>query len=212
MQKINVILEEAARTAQELDSTGMLLSELGALTRERDDLLAALTSVRGQSIQAQRVGQRYQTACGELETRIDAMAAELAELRQVSRAWGRARAAAVRIENRWREWKESEDQNLAAREVAQEFVLCLRFLGVRLPSDELLESMLDAAQPATSDAPTDVNATGPLYDAVTELERATSSLEETLSRCIPTGEQAVEGVDGEMRPNRNPVDERTVIA
>lgn len=211
MQKINVILEEAARTANELDPTGMLISELGALTRERDDLLATLVAVRNQSIQAQRVGQRYQTACGELEQRSDSMAAELAELRQVSRSWSRARAAAVRIENRWREWTESENQKIAAREIAAEFVQVLRFLGVRLPSNELLETVRDAAQPSNSDAPTDVNATGPLYDAVTALERATSSLEEAVSRCIPAGDQTVEGVDGEMRSNRNHVDSQAVI-
>lgn len=184
MQKINVILQEAALTAKELDSTGMLLSELGALTRERDELLATLVAVRGQSVQAQRVGQRYQTACGELETRIDAMAAELSELRQVSRSWCRARAAAVRIETRWWQWKDSEDQNLAAQEIAAEFVLCLRFLGVRLPDSELLKSMVESAQPVTSETPTDVNATQPLYDAVVALETATSALEDTLRRCV----------------------------
>lgn len=155
-QAINVISAEAQRTAGETDPTGMVRTELAALERERLDLLCTLQVVRGQSLQAQRVGQRYQTACAELEARCDVMAQELFDLRQVQRAFSRARSGAVKIETIWKQWKEGDEDY--SHEIAIEFREVLRFLGVRLPMSEVLRASVEESQELPSEAPTDVEA------------------------------------------------------
>lgn len=150
----NVIMAEAHRTALEIDPSGMVAAELLCLLREREDLLTTLGLVREQSAAAHRVAQKYQTTSVALEGKFDAIAAELYELRQVNRAFSRARSVAVQMQTQWMNWQEKDGAE-PVHDIAQMFLEILRFLGVRLPNPERLGFV---GQDLPSDVPTDVNA------------------------------------------------------
>lgn len=154
--KINVIVQEAIQTARECDQTGMLVGELATLYQERDELLKVLKVLREQAAAAMRVGQRYQSACCELEARIDSMAERKMDLEQTERAFSRARCAAVRAQAAWDGWNSTSDE-LSSTTFAKELFDSFRFLGVRLSAENLLDILVK--HPAMDDAePTDVEA------------------------------------------------------